>query len=115
MNDLNDGLELQVRERRAFIRYPRRLEMLWQFLGVPEREMISAEVLDVSSAGAGLTCDRPFDQGTRLFIRLPTATQGWASHLVEVRHCKQLASGAFQIGCRFLPALKREQLAELLV
>jgi hypothetical protein len=103
----------QSAERRAYARHPRRLDMLWQFLGLG-REMASARVLDLSASGVGLVFDRPFPPDTLLLIRMPTATLGWTSHLVKVKHSRELGPGEFQTGCTFVRPLTPEQLQALL-
>jgi hypothetical protein len=103
----------QSSERRAWIRYPRTLDMLWQFLGVAPREMASAQVFDISATGLGLVADEPFPLETILVVRLPTKTQGWNSHLVRVKHCQPLETGLFQVGCAFVRPLQPDQLRAL--
>jgi hypothetical protein len=103
-----------VSERRVHIRYPRRLELLCQFLGVPSSDMASATLFDLSVSGAGLHSERPFPVGKTLFIRLHSSTMGWTSLLARVKHCREILPGQFQIGCLFVKPLNREQLRVLL-
>jgi hypothetical protein len=104
----------QTFERRAFVRYPRRLEMLWQFLGVSVPDLARADVFDLSVTGIGLVIDREFADNAILLLRLPSSTQGWNSHLVRVKHCQRQDDGRFQVGCAFVKPLKADQLRALL-
>jgi hypothetical protein len=104
----------QTRERRAFIRYARRIDILWQLLGMSPRDLTQAELFDVSANGVGLVCDRPLPVDARLILRLPTATAGWSSHLVRVKRCIQRDDGAFEVGCGFTRPLTASHLQALL-
>lgn len=98
-------------ERRAYLRYARRLETLWNYLGLGLQDLTSAVVLDLSRTGVGLILDRPFHPRDTLVVRIPTTTQGWLSHLVRVQHCTCLAEGRYQVGCSFVRPLSQEQLS----
>ena len=100
-----DGDPQQAFERRAFVRHPRKLETLWQFLGLPTRDLTSGQIFDLSATGIGMFLDKEFEVGSALVIRLPTATLGWMSHLVRVRRCIEVRPGVFQIGCTFAKPL----------
>jgi hypothetical protein len=100
-------------ERRAYIRYPRRLEVLWQLLGLA-RDLTTARVFDLSAAGIGMVSDRYFPPETLLLVRLPTPTRGWASHLVRVKHSRALGANEFQSGCAFVRTLTDEEMKALL-
>jgi hypothetical protein len=104
----------QTFERRAFVRYPRRLELFWQFLGVKTPDLATADVFDLSVTGLGLIVPTEFNAGAILLLRLPTATQGWNTHLVRVKHCRRLDDGRFQVGCAFVKPLSVSQLQALL-
>jgi hypothetical protein len=97
-------------ERRAYVRYPRRLEVLWQFLGYPPEKLTDAHLMDLSKAGVGLVVPQPFKVKTHLILRLPTATHGWSTHLVQVMNCLPWDNGQYKIGCRFVKPLSDEQL-----
>jgi hypothetical protein len=101
-------------ERRAWARYRRRLDMLWQFLGLPADKALPASVLDLSATGVGLLFDHEMAVGALLVVRLPTATEGWASHLVRVKNCRPAEGGQFHVGCAFPKPLRPEQLGALL-
>jgi hypothetical protein len=105
---------LQTAERRAFVRYPRQLEMFWQFLGIPPAHFDSASVFDLSATGVGLIVEREFAIDTKLMIRLPTSTQGWNTHLVRVKNCTVLDDGRYRVGCAFARPLSTAQLRALL-
>ena len=112
--DLTEPDLPQTFERRAFVRYRRRLETLWAYLGVGTPDLTSGEVFDLSSTGVGLVLDRAFPAGTTLVLRLPTKTLGWSSHLVRVRRCDEVTPGLFQVGCAFVRPLSAGQLQSLL-
>src|SRR3954453_14891619 len=95
----------QTFERRAFVRHPRKLETLWQILGLPTRDLTSGQIFDLSAVGIGMYLDKEFELGSTLVIRLPTATLGWVSHLVRVRRCSEVSPGVFQVGCTFAKPL----------
>ena len=105
----------QTFERRAFIRYARRFDMLWQLLGVAPRDLTSAQIFDLSSTGVGMIVDHEVPADVALVIRIRTATQGWNSHLVRIRHSQRLDDGRFQIGCAFVKPLSAAQLQALLL
>lgn len=109
-SDSSPPVEVQASERRAFIRYPRVLEGLWQFLGVASVDVASGSIFDLSASGVGMALDRPFAPGTTLFVRLPSATLGWISHLVRVMHCSEQAPAVYRVGCRFVKPLTGKQL-----
>jgi hypothetical protein len=96
------------------VRYPRRLDMLWQFLGIPQQDRMSARVVDLSLSGVGLIFDCAFEPDMVLLIRLPTATLGWNTHLIRIKHIKEIAPGQFQAGCAFVKPLTQPQLEALL-
>ncbi len=101
-------------ERRAWARHRRRLDMLWQLLGLPADEALPATVFDLSASGVGLLFDHEMAVGALLLVRLPTATQGWASHLARVKNCRPAEGGKFHVGCAFPKPLRPEQLGALL-
>ena len=100
----------QTFERRAFVRYARRLDSLWLFLGVASRDLADAKLSDLSVTGVGLIVDRAFPVHTSLAIRLPTITQGWSTHLVRVKRCVEVRAGQYEIGCTFVKTLSATQL-----
>ena len=100
----------QTFERRAFVRYARRLDALWLFLGVSSRDLTSAQLVDLSVTGVGLVVDQVFPVHTSLAIRLPTITQGWSTHLVRVKRCVEVGKGQYEIGCTFVKPLSATQL-----
>lgn len=102
-------------ERRASVRFSRRLESFWQFLGLGAEEHPVADVSDLSITGLRLLCETDFEVGAVLLLRLPTATMGWNSHLARVKHCARQADGRFRVGCAFVKPLSEEQLEALLV
>jgi hypothetical protein len=102
-------------DRRAFIRYPRTLDTLWQLLGLGPRDVGSGRVFDLSASGIGLVFERSFRVGTRLVIRLATVAHGWNSFLVTVQRCDRAAEGGFEVGCAFTRELRPDELRDLLV
>jgi hypothetical protein len=101
-------------ERRAFVRYPRRLNMLWQFLGMQQKNLGSARVQDLSVSGVALLFECAFEPDTVLLVRLPTSTLGWTTHLVRIKHIKETAPGHFLAGCAFIKPLTDAELKALL-
>jgi hypothetical protein len=104
----------QTFERRAFVRYARRLETLWTYLGVGSDDLANGEVFDLSSTGVGLVLDQNFPADTTLVLRLPTKTLGWSSHLVRVKRCAEVTPGLFQVGCAFVKPLSGTQLQSMI-
>ena len=100
----------QTYERRAFVRYARRLDALWQMLGLADHGLVSAKLVDLSVTGVGLILEQEFPIHTSLAIRLPTVTQGWSTHLVRVKRCLALRNGTYEIGCTFVKPLSATQL-----
>jgi hypothetical protein len=100
----------QTFERRAFVRYARRLDALWLFLGVASPDLTSARLADLSVTGVGLLVDQAFPVHTSLAIRLPTVTRGWSTHLVRVKRCLTAGAGQYEIGCTFVKPLSATQL-----
>lgn len=102
----------QTFERRAYVRYRRRLESLWGLLGMTSRHQVEGQIYDLSTTGVGLMLAQAFPLDTLLVIRLPTATKGWNSHLVRVKRCNAVSEGMFQVGCAFAKPLSVGQLRE---
>ena len=100
----------QTFERRAFVRYARRLDALWLFLGVSSRDLTDAKLVDLSVTGVGLVVGQAFPVHTSLAIRLPTVTLGWSTHLVRVKRCVAVSDGQHEIGCTFVKPLSATQL-----
>ncbi len=97
-------------DRRATVRYRRRLETFWQMLGVAPREMAAGRVFDLSATGVGLVVPEAFTVGAVLVVRLRTVTRGWGTHLVRVRYCRPEEGGGFALGCLFVRPLGEEEL-----
>jgi hypothetical protein len=104
----------QTFERRAFVRYARRLEALWTYLGVVSHDLTNGEVFDLSTTGVGLVLELEFPADTALVLRLPTKTLGWSSHLVRVKRCVEVTPGLFQVGCAFVKPLSGAQFQAML-
>ena len=100
----------QTFERRAFVRYARRLDALWLFLGVASRDLADAKLSDLSVTGVGLIVGQTFPVHTSLAIRLPTVTRGWSTHLVRVKRSVEVSPGQYEIGCTFVKTLSATQL-----
>ncbi len=101
-------------DRRTAARYPSRLEIVWQHMGLPPRDMSKASILNVSTAGVGISTEHELPVGKTAIIRLHTTTQGWSSHLVRIKYCNQTETGEFQVGCEFVRPLNEQQLQTLL-
>lgn len=111
MSDLPSNAEpTNPGDRRAFVRYRRRLDIVWQLLGLSARDTVSGRVSNVSQAGVGLLVDKAFAEKAVLMVRLPTKTRGWSSYLVRVRNCRPLGPGQYKLGCEFVKPLTDDQL-----
>jgi hypothetical protein len=100
----------QAAERRAWVRYPSRLNLLWQIFGMRKNEHLPARIQDVSLTGIGLVLSRSFPPATVLSITLQTATGESGPHLVRVKHVTRQADGSFLAGCTFLNELSKDEL-----
>ena len=108
--------KVQGAERRAWIRYPRRLLTMWQLFGSSRQEdSWTAQLRDVSQTGIGLVVNRTFPPGTVLTVRLQTGSRKFSrTMLVRVKHSAAQANGDWVIGCTFVVKLKDDELRELL-
>jgi hypothetical protein len=110
----HDDRRVQAAERRAWIRYPRRLQTLWQMFGVRGNDTWTADLQDISQTGIGLVLNRSFPPATVLSVRLQTAARKTSrTMLARVRHCSALPDGQWLVGCTFVVQLKDEELREL--
>jgi hypothetical protein len=97
-------------ERRASVRYPCHLDILyWQSTGAAEAYR-SAKILDVSATGIGLLMSRPFETGTVLTIQLESANQKYTRTLmVHVVHARQQSHNEWVVGCAFDSKVTEEE------
>jgi hypothetical protein len=106
--------KLPAVERRAWVRYPRKLVTMWQLLGVGE-EHWTAEVQDLSLNGVGLVINRSFPPATVLTVRLRNSTCTYErSALVRVQHCTAHPDGDWLVGCTFVVKISADELHQLL-
>jgi hypothetical protein len=111
----HDGHTIQGAERRAWARYPRRLQTLWQLFGSRDTEVWTSYLHDISQTGIGLLLDRAFPASTVLSVRIQTAARKTTrSMLVRVRHCTARPDGPWLVGCTFIVKLRDEELRELI-
>jgi hypothetical protein len=107
--------KVQGAERRAWIRYPRRLRTLWQQFGSRQEDSWTAELRDISKSGLGLVVDRSFPPGSVLTVRLQTGANRFSrTMLVRVKHCEPQPGGTWHVGCCFAVQLKDDELQQLL-
>src|SRR5579884_3997074 len=108
--------KLQGTERRAWIRYPRRLRTLWQLFGTARQDDCwVADLRDVSLTGLGLVVNRSFTPGTVLTVRLQTGSRKFTrTMLVRVKHCAAQSNSDSLVGCSFVVKLKDDDLQDLL-
>jgi hypothetical protein len=108
--------KVQGAERRAWIRYPRRLLTMWQLFGSSRQEECwNATLRDVSQTGLGLVVNRSFPPSTVLTVRLQTGSRKYSrTMLIRVKHCAAQPNGDWLVGCSFVVKLKDEELADLL-
>jgi hypothetical protein len=110
----HDDGRLQTAERGAWIRYPRRLQTIWQMFGAHGNDSWAADLHDISRTGIGLVLDRAFPPATVLTVRLQTTTRKTTmTMLARVRHCSALPCGKRLVGCTFVVQLKDEELREV--
>jgi hypothetical protein len=112
----DDGTaEVQGAERRAWIRYPRRLSTLWQLFGARQEETWTASLCDISQTGVGLVINRAFPPGTVLTVRLQTGSRKFSkTMLARVKRCTGRENGEWLVGCTFIVKLKEAELKELI-
>jgi hypothetical protein len=102
-------------ERRAWVRYPRKLVTMWRLLGDGGEEHWTAGVRDLSPAGVGLVINRSFPPATVLTVRLQNSIRTYErSALVRVEHCTALPDGDWLVGCTFVVKLRTDELDLLL-
>jgi hypothetical protein len=107
--------KLQGAERRAWVRYPRRLLTMWQLFGSRQEESWQAQLRDISLTGLGMVVNRAFPPSTVLTVRLQTGNNKFSrTMLVRVKNARGQANGEWLIGCTFVVKLKEEELQELL-
>jgi hypothetical protein len=102
-------------ERRAWVRYPRKLVTMWQLLGTGGEEHWTAMVRDLSQNGVGLVINRSFPPATVLTVRLRNSTRTYErSALVRVQHCTAQPAGDWLVGCTFVVKISADELHQLL-
>ena len=115
--DEEGGSDKQVQgaERRAWIRYPRRLSTLSQLFGGRQDDSWTASLFDISQTGIGLIINRSFPPATVLTVRLQTGNRKFSrAMLVRVKHCSARENGEWLVGCTFVVKLKEAELKELI-
>src|SRR5262249_40016246 len=87
-----------------------------RMLARPGFPSFKALVRDVSPQGLGLLLDRPLEPGTMLAIQLRGCRQRGLSCVLtaRVRHCTELAEGAWVVGCSLSRRLSQAQFAALM-
>jgi hypothetical protein len=106
---------VQGAERRAWIRYPRRLTSIWQLFGCRQEEAWSATLFDLSQTGVGVIINRSFPPATVLTVRLQTGSRQFSkTMLVRVKHCSARGNDEWLVGCTFVVKLKESELKELI-
>jgi len=107
--------KLPPAERRAWVRYPRKLVTMWQLLDPVGEEHWTALVKDLSLNGVGLVVNRSFPLATVLTVRLRNSTCTYErSALVRVRHCTAQPDGDWLVGCSFVVRISADELHQLL-
>ena len=106
---------VQGAERRAWIRYPRRLTTIGQLFGARQEEAWTATLFDISQTGVGVIINRSFPPATVLSVRLQTGSREFSkTMLVRVKHCAARENGEWLVGCTFVVKLKESELKELI-
>jgi hypothetical protein len=111
----DQNVPVQGAERRAWIRYPRRLTTIWQLFGSRQEETWTASLFDISQTGVGVIVNRSFPPATVLTVRLQTGTRQFSkTMLVRVKHCSARENGEWLVGCTFVVKLKDSELKEFI-
>jgi hypothetical protein len=89
-------------ERRAWVRYPCQLDIVyWKSTGSSEA-CRSAKVLDISAGGMCMLLNRPFEAGTVLTLQLENAERKCTrTLLVHVVHVRPHSQSEWVVGCAF--------------
>jgi hypothetical protein len=107
--------KLPQAERRAWVRYPRKLVTMWQLLGTVGEEHWTAIMQDLSLSGVGLVINRSFPPATVLTVRLRNSSRTYErSALVRVQHCTAQPDGDWLVGCTFVVKISADELQQLL-
>jgi hypothetical protein len=100
-------------ERRAAVRYPCDLEILYAPLWTSERRW--ARIRSVSVNGISLLVGAPIEPGTDLAIDMKIVDPGILLTLVaRVVHATKQDEGSWIVGCKFLARPSEEHLLALL-
>jgi PilZ domain len=96
-------------------RHPcKRQVVLWAAAGPPEVNW-QAETCNISQGGVGLHCDRPFDTGLLLLLRVENPTPRPAWRLVgRVIHATPRGPGLWLVGCQLTNILSATELEAIL-
>lgn len=98
-------------ERRTHIRHVSDMSTVCLLADAPDKESVSARVVNVSRGGVGLVADRPFERGTVLSVELPSDGPGaGASVLACVLRSSPLDDGQWGVGCIFVTELNDDDL-----
>lgn len=103
----------QAAERRAWIRYPRRLAIQWQIFGAKREDSFAAETIDVSMTGAGILMNRSFAPGTILSLHV-VGCRDLRTLMVRVKQCRPMENGMWNIGTTFVVRLAEPEMDALL-
>src|SRR5947209_8464369 len=98
-------------DRRVWVRYPSSAQTVVQTLGNGIDTRLSARVHNVSRGGINLVLDRSFRPGEMINIELPGGTpESTSTVLACVVHVRELAAGAWSVGCTFSEELGNKDL-----
>jgi hypothetical protein len=105
----------QSAERRAWVRYPCKLEGTCQAIGNGQSAPgWSARVWDISGGGLGLILDRRFEPGTLLVLQVQGIdADGSRVMLARVVRVAAAAKGRWMLGCAISGELSEEELRDI--
>lgn len=103
-------------ERRAAVRHPCHREAWLHPVTLVKFAPWHAIVMDVSTLGLGLACERPVAVGTFLAVEMPDPLTGEAKVLrVRVVHLTRQAHNYWHIGCALMAPLTEEELEKTML
>lgn len=117
--DLQDFGALRVRlpasDKRTWKRFATNLKTRFQKIGDPENRTYTAQVLNLSASGVGLSVLAAIDAGALLSVDL-VATGGKVVRtiLACVVHVTKQTTGEYALGCNFIRELGEEDLKALI-
>jgi hypothetical protein len=105
----------QGHERRAWVRFPCKIDTSCHSVGAASDRSWPATVKDLSAAGVGLALSRRFEPGTVLTVHLQNSTLSVSRTVIaRVVRVRPLSNGEWGVGCEFANRLTDDELETLL-